>query len=113
MLVRSRYQFEEAVRAAGLRIIDIRAFSFFANDPMGLDGPDSATRGYFHRVRHGIQTVLQSPLDESSRTYFLDLFAEIERAMLAFCSERVADIDLPSQKLVVLGPLPAPRCTRQ
>ena len=103
MLVRSRYQFEEQVREAGLRILTMRAFGFFANDPMGVDGPDSGTRGYFHRVRTGIQNVLKSPLDASNRTYFIDLFAEIERALLAFCGERMADIELPAQKLVVLA----------
>ena len=103
MLVRSRYQFEEQVREAGLRILTMRAFGFFANDPMGVDGPDSGTRGYFHRVRTGIQNVLNSPLDATNRTYFIDLFAEIERALLAFCGEHMADIDLPAQKLVVLA----------
>ena len=103
MLVRNRYQFEDAVRAAGLRIVTIRAFSFFGNDPMGLDGPDSGTRGHFHRVRSGVQKILDSPLDEASRTYFIDLFAEIERALLAFCGERIADVEMPSQKLVVLA----------
>ena len=103
MLVRSRYLFEEAVQAAGLRIVTIKAFSVFGNDPMGLDGPDAATRGHFHRVRNGVQNVLNSPFDEASRTYFVDLFAEIERALLAFCGERIADVDLPSQKLVVLA----------
>ena len=102
MLVRSRYEFEEQVRSVGLRIVTIRASGFFANDPMGVDGPDSGTRGYFHRVRTGIQNILNSPLDATSRTFFLDLFAEIERALLAFCGERMADIDLPAQKLVVL-----------
>src|SRR5262249_44658624 len=32
MLVRSRYEFEALARAAGLRIISVRPFCFFAND---------------------------------------------------------------------------------
>lgn len=105
MLVRDRYQFEQSVAAAGLKIAHIRAFGFFANDPMGLDGPDSATRGGFHRVRSGIRSVLNSKLDDSSRRFFLDFFSELENTLLSFCRERIADIDLPSQKLVVLAHL--------
>ena len=102
MMVRSRYEFKAAVEAAGLTIADVRAFGFFANDPVGLDGPDAAGRIHFHRVRSGMQQVLESKLDETSRRFFVDLLAEIEHATLAFARERIADIDLPSQKLVVL-----------
>ena len=41
MLVRSRYDFEAAAAAVGLRVAAIRASCFYSNDPMGLDGPDS------------------------------------------------------------------------
>ena len=103
MLVRSRYEFEAAAQQAGLRIVHVRAFSCFGNDPMGLDGPDSAARGHFHQVRNKVQGVLNSPMEESSKQFFIQLFADIERAMLGFAREHVPDVDMPSQKLVVLG----------
>lgn len=103
MLVRSRYEFESAVRAAGMRVIDVRPHVFFSNDPMGLDGPDDGARRAFHKVRQGIQSVMNSKLDAGTRTFFVGLFADIESAMLEFCRERIAPVDLPSQKLVVLA----------
>ena len=102
MMVRSRYEFEAAVRTAGLHIGTIRAFSFFSNDPMGLDGPDSASRHHFHKVRAGTTALLGSNVDEQTRKFFIDLLTEVERATLSFAGERIAQIDLPSQKLVVL-----------
>jgi SAM-dependent methyltransferase len=102
MMVRSRYEFRAAVRAAGLRIAEIRAFSFFANDPLGIDGPDEGPRKRFHKVRASMQKILSSNLDPQSRQFFVDFLAEIERAALGFARERIADLDLPSQKLVVL-----------
>jgi SAM-dependent methyltransferase len=102
MLVRSRYEFEAAAKAAGLSIAGVRAFSFFANDPMGLDGPDNAARTHFHKARAGTSQLLASRLDPASRRFLVGLLADMERAALAFCRERVADLDLPSQKLVVL-----------
>ncbi len=104
MLVRSRYQFEQAVKDAGLRIVAIRGFSIFANDPMGLDGRDDGVRAQFNQVRARIKQLFSSNLDEPTRRFFVDHLADIERALLAFCRERIADVDLPSQKLVVLGP---------
>ncbi|MHC4611761.1 MAG: class I SAM-dependent methyltransferase [Planctomycetota bacterium] len=103
MLVRSRYQFEAAVRSVGLRIVEIRATTFFANDPMGLDGPDDAVRGNFNRVRNAHQQLLGGCNDEQTRTFLVNYLADLERAALAFCKERLADVDLPSQKLVVLA----------
>ncbi len=102
MLVRSRYEFAAAVQAAGLAIADVRATTFFANDPMGLDGPDQGVRGRFHKVRSGINGIMGSQLDQKNREFFTRLFADIEQAMLSYCSERIAQMDLPSQKLVVL-----------
>lgn len=102
MMVRSRYEFEAAAAAAGLRIIAVRAFSFFSNDPMGLDGPDQAVRGHFHRVRAGVQSLLASNMDGKSRQFLINLLTDIEQAALAFSRERIAEMDLPSQKLVVL-----------
>ena len=46
--------------------------------------------------------LLESQEGDSQRDFFVTMFAEIERATLAFARERVAEIDLPSQKLVVL-----------
>ena len=102
MMVRSRYQFEAACAAAGLRIARIRGFSFFANDPMGLDGPDEGTRRHFNTVRAGVNQLLASKLDERSRQFLIGLFGEIELATVGFARERIADLDLPGQKLVVL-----------
>ena len=102
MLVRSRYEFEAVVSLAGLRIADIRAFSFFANDPMGLDGPDDGLRAMFNKVQAGIRGVFESNLNEQTRQFFIGFLTDIERAAIAFSRERIADQDLPSQKLVVL-----------
>ena len=102
MMVRSRYELEAAFNAAGLRIIGVRAFSFFSNDPMGIDGPDHAVRHHFHRVRGAMKQLLSAKLDDAARRFLTEYIAEIERATLAFCRERIAEIDLPSQKLVVL-----------
>jgi ubiquinone/menaquinone biosynthesis C-methylase UbiE len=104
MLVRSRYEFEAAVRSVGLRVTDIRATSVFSNDPMGLDGPDEGVRRRFNAVRSGMHSILKSNLDQQSKTFFVNFLAEIERAVLAFCRERIAHLDMPSQKLVVLAP---------
>ncbi|MEE8459596.1 MAG: class I SAM-dependent methyltransferase [Phycisphaerales bacterium] len=102
MMVRSRYEFAAACAAAGLRIAQVRAFGFFTNDPMGLDGPDDGTRRHFHKVRAGVSKLLGSNLDEQSRAFLVDLLTEIELATVGFARERVAEIDLPAQKLVVL-----------
>jgi SAM-dependent methyltransferase len=103
MLVRSRYEFEAAIAAAGLHIIGIRAASFFANDPMGLDGPDQGVRAAFNKVRSGIHTITHSPLNDATREFFRGFLADVERCLLAYCEERIAPVDLPSQKLVVLA----------
>ena len=103
MLVRSRYDFEAAVKAAGLRIVAIRAFTIFANDPMGIDGPDAATRGLFMRVRQQSQALLNGIADPSGKQFVTNLLVDVENAVLSYCRERVAEIDLPSQKLVVLA----------
>ncbi len=102
MLVRSRYEFEASAAAAGLRVCDIRAFSFFSADPMGLDGPDVGPRRHFHKVRAGLSSLLASKLDDKVRAFLIELFTEIELASLAFARERIADTDCPGQKLVVL-----------
>ena len=102
LTVRSRYELEAAFNAAGLRIIEVRAFSFFSNDSMGLDGPDQAVRHHFHRVRNAMKQLLSAKLEGAARRFLTEYMVEIERATLAFCRERIAELDLPSQKLVVL-----------
>jgi ubiquinone/menaquinone biosynthesis C-methylase UbiE len=102
MAVRNRYEFEAACSNAGLEIADIRACSFFSNDPMGIDGPDGATRARFNKVRAMSKQLMDGVANEQSRQFIADLLAEVEHACLDFCSERIAQIDMPAQKLVVL-----------
>jgi SAM-dependent methyltransferase len=103
MLVRSRYDFEFAAAAVGLRIVTTRAACFLSNDPMGLDGPDTGVRGQFNAVRTGMNQLLSSPMNDQTRQYFVKFFSDVENAMISFCRERLADVDMPSQKLVVLA----------
>jgi SAM-dependent methyltransferase len=105
MLVRDRYTFEQSVRAAGLRIVAIKAFSIFSNDPMGLDGPNTGPRGNFLQVRSMINTLSGGIHDPQGVQFVTNFLAEIEKSILAFCKERIAEIDMPSQKLVFLAPL--------
>ncbi len=106
MLVRSRYDFAHGVGLAGLEVVETRAFCFFANDPMGLDGPDAGTRGDFNRVRHLSAQLLAGATEPASRSYLVELLASIDRACVNYARERVAECDLPSQKLVVLARRP-------
>jgi SAM-dependent methyltransferase len=103
MLVRSRYEFEAAVKAAGLRIVNVRAFGIFANDPMGIDGPDSDTRGMFMKCRQQAQALINGVADANGNRFIVNFLTDVENAVLSYCRERVAEIDLPSQKLVVLA----------
>jgi SAM-dependent methyltransferase len=103
MLVRSRYDFESAAVAAGLRIVATKACCFFSNDPLGIDGPDGGARQHFNNVRGDIKQILSQKPDEATRSFFVNFLAEIETAMLAFCADRLADAEMPSQKLVVLA----------
>ena len=102
MMVRDRYAFEAACAAAGLRIAMIRGFSFFANDPMGIDGPDDGTRLGFCKVRAAVSNLFSLPLNDQTRKFLVELFCDVERAAVSYARERVADVDLPGQKLVVL-----------
>jgi len=105
MYVRDRYTFERMVKDVGLRITAIKAFSVFANDPMGLDGFNDGPRGHFNAVRTMMNTFGAAAKTEPAKQFAVRFLSEIERAMLAFCAERVADIDMPSQKLVFLTPV--------
>jgi SAM-dependent methyltransferase len=103
MLVRSRYDFEAAAAAANLRIVAIKASGIFNNDPMGLDGPDTSLRGQFNAVRTGMTQILALQMNDQTRQFFLDFLTGVETSVLNFCRERIAEMDMPSQKLVVLA----------
>ena len=102
MRVRSRYEFTAICEQAGLQIIDTRASCFFSNDPMGLDGPDNGARLHFNRVRAATRQLLASASDDPTRQFLVETLTEIERACMTFCSERLAQVEMPSQKLVLL-----------
>jgi len=104
MLVRDRYSFEQSIKLAGLRIVDVRAFSIFSNDPMGLDGPNTGPRGNFLQVRGMINTLSSAIQDPQGSQFLTSFLSEVEKAVLNFCKERMAQIDMPSQKLVFLAP---------
>ena len=103
MLVRSRYDFEAAVASVGLRTIAIKASCFFSNDPMGLEGHDGGMRSQFYAVKAGIDKIISLSTDANAKAFFVKFLSDIELSMLHFCKERIADQELPSQKLVVLG----------
>jgi SAM-dependent methyltransferase len=103
MLVRDRYMFERAALAAGLKIVAVKAFAVFANDPMGVDGPDNGPRGYFSKVRAMISRIGAGARGQENEKFIIDFLTDIERAVLGFCAERIAEVDMPSQKLVFLA----------
>jgi SAM-dependent methyltransferase len=104
MLVRSRYEIEAAAAGVGLRIAAVRASSAYSNDPMGIDGPDSGVRRQFYNVRSGINQIMSLEMNDQVRQFVKQFLIEIESSMLNFCRERIADIEMPSQKLVVFAP---------
>jgi hypothetical protein len=103
MLVRSRYEMESAASSVGLRIAAIRATGVYANDPMGIDGPDTGLRQQFYTVRSGMNQILSLEMNPQMREFFTKFLVEVESSVLNFCKERIADVDMPSQKLVVLA----------
>jgi SAM-dependent methyltransferase len=103
MLVRSRYEMESAASSVGLRIAAIRATGAYANDPMGIDGPDTGLRQQFYNVRSGMNQILSLEMNPQMREFFTKFLVEVESSVLNFCKERIADVDMPSQKLVVLA----------
>jgi SAM-dependent methyltransferase len=103
MLVRSRYDFEAAAEAAGLRIVAVKASSFFSNDPMGLEGYDNGTRAHFGAVKAGMNQIMGLCVNDDAKAFFIKFLSDVETATLSFCRDRVSDQELPSQKLVVLG----------
>jgi SAM-dependent methyltransferase len=103
MLVRSRYDFEASAAAVGRRVVATRATSIYSNDPMGLDGGDNGIRGQFNTVRAGINQILNLQANDATKKFFVKFLADVETSVLNFCRERLADVDMPSQKLVVLA----------
>ena len=103
MLVRSRYEKESAAAAVGLRIAAIRASCVYGNDPMGIDGPDAGLRQQFNAVRSGMNQILAMQMNEQLRQFFTRFLTDVELSVLNFCKERMAEVDIPSQKLVVLA----------
>jgi 2-polyprenyl-3-methyl-5-hydroxy-6-metoxy-1,4-benzoquinol methylase len=103
MMVRSRYEMESAAAAVGLRIVEVRATSVYSNDPMGLDGPDAGVRQQFNAVRGGMNSILAMQMNDQLRQFFVKFLSDVESSVLNFCKERIAEVDMPSQKLVVMG----------
>jgi 2-polyprenyl-3-methyl-5-hydroxy-6-metoxy-1,4-benzoquinol methylase len=103
MLVRSRYDFEAAAAAVGLRIIATRASCFFSNDPMGLEPQAANVRSHFDQVRAGTRQIMSLSVNADAKAFFVKFLSEVENAALSFCREHIADAEMPSQKLVVLG----------
>ncbi len=69
---------------------------------MGLDGPDQGLRRRFYNIRGATKQILQGNMDDATRRFFVGFFGELEQTLLDYCRERISDIDLPAQKLVVL-----------
>ncbi|MGD0463776.1 MAG: class I SAM-dependent methyltransferase [Tepidisphaeraceae bacterium] len=103
MLVRSRYEMESAAAAVGMRLVAIKASCFYGNDPMGIDGPDAGLRQQFYAVRGGIKQILEMQMSDPLRQFFVKFLTDVESSMLNFCAERIADVDMPSQKLVIFA----------
>jgi 2-polyprenyl-3-methyl-5-hydroxy-6-metoxy-1,4-benzoquinol methylase len=103
MLVRSRYDFDAAVAAVGLRTIAVRATGFFSNDPMGIEGHDAGVRNQFYAVKAGMNQILSLSSDANAKSFFVKFLSDVENSCLNFCRERMSEQELPSQKLVVLG----------
>ncbi|RNC80435.1 MAG: class I SAM-dependent methyltransferase [Phycisphaera sp.] len=105
MKVRSRYEWHRRLANAGLRIAGIRPICVFANDPMGIDGSDEGTRKHFDQVRTRVSQLGSASGNSEYRAFLRDTLVEIENAILGFCEERIAPVDMPSQKLICLVPV--------
>jgi hypothetical protein len=57
----------------------------------------------FSQVRAAQKMLLATKSDPATLKFFHEMFITIERATMAFCAERIAQVDMPSQKLVVLA----------
>ena len=49
-----------------------------------------------------MKQLLSSQMNDQTRQFFVKFFVDLETSALSFCRERVAEVDMPSQKLVVL-----------
>ena len=47
--------------------------------------------------------VLSLQMNEQTKQFFVKFLSDVESSILNFCRERVAEVDMPSQKLVVLA----------
>ena len=103
MLVRSRYEFEADAAAAGLRIVAIKASSVFTTDPMGLDGLDGGLRGQMYQVKAAMTQIMDVATNQATKDFFVKFLADVDSTVLNFCKDRLADVEMPAQKLVVLG----------
>ncbi len=70
--------------------------------PDGLNGSDDGIRQLFHTEQAGIRSIIQSNLNEETLSFFTNFMIDVENAVIAFATERIADQDLPSQKLLVM-----------
>ncbi|NQZ59269.1 MAG: class I SAM-dependent methyltransferase [Lentisphaeraceae bacterium] len=102
MLVHNREDYQRVVDYCGLKIVDIKAFAFFCNDPMGLDPTDKEARSYFNKARTGIQQILDRTTNPEEYEKTIDVFSLMEKALSKYLEPRIKQIDYPSQKLVVL-----------
>jgi hypothetical protein len=68
-----------------------------------LDGTDSGLRGQFNQVRGQMNQILTMQTNDSTKTFLVKFLGDLESSVLNFCKERFADVEMPSQKLVVLA----------
>jgi hypothetical protein len=55
------------------------------------------------RCRQQAQALINGVADANGNRFIVNFLTDVENAVLSYCRERIADIDLPSQKLVVLA----------
>ena len=103
MLVHSREDFERVVNFVGFQIVEVRGCTFFGNDPKGLDASEEDLRIKFNNIRTAMNQFLAEIEDKEKQESAINVFVSMELALLDFCQKRIKDIDLPSQKLVVLS----------
>ena len=102
MKVRSRYTFERLVNEVGMDMIGVKAISVFCNHALGVEGETYERRRLFDVVRDKYNTLHEGANSPQSKQFVRDLMVDVEQAVLSFCEDRIPDIEMPSQKLVVL-----------
>ena len=103
MLVHNREDFQRLIDHCGLKIVEVNAFAFLCNDPMGLEPSETEARTNFNKARAGIKKLLKNARSPEERQEYVSLFSTIEDAFNEFCEPRIDQVDYPSQKLVVLA----------